>query len=250
MPFPVPSGTNLSAASLEDVKIRNLTIVLSLIAAVSGCAGSTDAVLQAMKYVVQKDTSAARAQLNPNFVYLRATVDGRVALLALGFVDDHPQGPIQVWYSAQREVLRLQNGRIVGAVGLNAEWRNVVVPDFPPWSRIVEEGGVFRWVRSRDVMPGYRYGVRDTLALRAIAAPSRTALSGLEPGALTWFEERFEDASGEIVRDAPLPPARYAIANAKNSEASVVYAEQCLTPALCFSWQKWPVAAQPAKETP
>ena len=187
-------------------------------------------------------------QLNPNFRYLRATSDGRVILLVLGYVDSHPHGPIQVWYSAQREVLRIQNGRIVGAVGLNAEWRDVVLPELPSWSRLAQVEGVFRWVRVRDFMPGYRFGVRDTLALRVVNAPPRSALQDMDPLSLTWFEEalEFDTQDGSTEPETKLVPARYAVTLRGGTE-TVVYGEQCLSSALCITWQTWPATPQSAK---
>jgi hypothetical protein len=181
--------------------------------------------------------AAAGARLDPAFRYLRVTVDGRIALLALGYVEREQGGPVEVWYSAHREVLRLQNGRLVGAVGVSTEWRNVALPVLPAWSALARAGQPLHWVRVRDLMPGYRYGVRDALALRAIVPPARSALQGLDPQQLVWFEERLEPAEGA---DA-LPPARYAVDLAREL---VVYGEQCLAPDLCFAWQRWPAQPQ------
>lgn len=230
------------------MKILARTAVLVLVAVLASCASSTNAIVQSIQYAIGKDTAVARAQLNPNFSYLRATIEGRVVLLVLGYVDDHPHGPVHVWYSAQREVLRLQNGRIVGAVGLNAEWREVVVPALPAWNEIAASGDAVRWIRVRDVMPGYRFGVRDPLVLRAVAAPMKSALVGLDPDSLAWFEERFDTDAGAASPDTALPPARYAVAR-RDGKDTVVYSEQCVAITLCFSWQVWPATPQAAKAT-
>jgi hypothetical protein len=99
-------------------------------------------------------------------------------------------------------------------------------------------------------MPGYRTGIRERLVVRAIAPPSRSALRGIEPETLTWFEERAEPASGAAAfwraatgpSDA-LPPGRYAVDLTGGTE-NVIYSEQCLAPDLCFSWQRWSGAMQ------
>jgi len=100
-------------------------------------------------------------------------------------------------------------------------------------------------------MPGYRFGVKDVLSLRVVAAPMRSELRGLDPQRLTWFEERVESGSiaglaaifgNEPSADLPLLPARYAVDLRAGAE-TVVYAEQCLAPDLCFTWQRWPVRA-------
>ena len=234
------------------MKIRALAAVFLLVAALSGCSTAGNAILQTLPYAYGRNPAVDNARLNPNFRYLRLTVGGHVALLVLGYVDHDAHGPIDVWYSAEREVLRLQNGRLVGAVGVTTEWRNVRLPKLPSWSEAAHAGRAISWTRTRDVMPGYRFGVKDRLSLRVIAAPRDSALQGLDPRRLTWFEERDEAAplawySGFAGKradmDSALPPARYAV-DFQGGHATVVYGEQCLAANLCFSWQRWPVKAQ------
>jgi hypothetical protein len=223
---------------LIHLKIRSRVVVLVLVATLSACATSTNAVFQSMQFAFRKDSKADDAKLNPDYRYLRVVIDGRVALLVLGYVDPHPAGPIEVWYSAESEIVRLQNGRIVGAVGLTTEWRSVQIPELPSWSLLVSSGAVTKWVRVRDVMPGYRFGLRDEMALQVVDPPSKTALRILDPQELTWFEERLEK-TGETDDEHFLPPARYGVATTSGLE-TVVYGEQCLARQLCFSWQRWP----------
>lgn len=211
--------------------------VLLLAAVTAGCANNTNALIQTLKFAVGRDSSAADAHLRPDFRYLRATMDGRVALLVLGYEEKNFQGPVQIWYSAQREVLRLQNGRVVGAVGLVSEWRNVTLSSPSSWAAIARSEGESRWVRTRDVMPGYRFGLRDNLVVRPIPPPPRSELQALDPKTLSWFEERHE--YGSPTEASSLPPAKYAVALQGGAE-TVVYGEQCLTPEVCFTWQSWP----------
>jgi len=236
------------------VKILARVAVLLSVAALSACSAGSNAILQTLPHAYGRNSGVDSARLNPNFRYLRVTIGGRVVLLALGDVDSHPQGPIEVWYSAEREVLRLQNGRVVGAVGLTTEWRGVSLPELPSWSAAARAEQAFRWTRTRDVMPGYRFGVKDALSLRVVPEPKRSALQGLDPQRLTWFEERVESApvawlSGilvsSVVADAALPPARYAV-DLQGGRETVVYGEECLAPDLCFTWQHWPAQPQGA----
>lgn len=239
-----------------NVMIRAFAAVLSLVAALSGCSSASNAILQTLPYAYGRNPGVDNARLNPNFRYLRITIGGRVVLLALGNVDSDPRGPIEVWYSAEREVLRLQNGRLIGAVGLTTEWRNVTLHELPSWSAAAHAGRALRWTRTRDVMPGYQFGVKDELSLRVIQAPRRSALQGMDPQRLTWFEESVE--SGTAVgllaalgngfgADGVLPPARYAV-DLRGGRKAVIYGEQCLAADLCFTWQRWPVQAQSAVE--
>ncbi|MEI6723732.1 MAG: hypothetical protein WCO67_23460, partial [Betaproteobacteria bacterium] len=221
------------------VKTLARSFLLSLVVALSGCASNMNTAYETLKFVVSKDPNASAVRLDPRLRYLRITIDGRSALFTLGYLDPHPQGTIEVWYSALREVLRMQNGRLVGAAGAATEWRNVALPGLPAWSALAAAEGPSRWVRVRDVMPGYRYGVRDPLVLRVTPPPSRSALQELDPAGLTWFEEGLDpDAPGGAEANF-LPTARYAVQFANGME-TVVYGEQCLARDFCFTWQRWP----------
>ena len=237
----------------DSVIHRAQTLFVSLlVTSLAACSTGSTAMLQTLQGALQRQRSTALPKLNPDFRYLRVTTDGRVALLALGNVDSHPLGPIEVWYSAQKEVLRLQNGRIVGLVGLNKEWRNVSLPALPAWSAVAQSKDPLRWERVRDVMPGYRYGVKDSISLRITTPPGSTAIAGRIAEPLTWFEERVEPARtagiaipflGSLDLDLDLPPARYAVLIESGIE-TVVYGEQCLARDLCIAWQRWPEATQ------
>lgn len=210
-----------------------IAAVLSTIFLV-GCSTGSDAIMQTMRAVWSRN-DASQAKLNPDYRYLRLVVDGRVVLLALGDVEDSRGKRVEVWYSAQKEVLRLQDGRLVGAVGSTTEWRKVSLPDMPAWTSLASMKH-FEWVRIRDVMPGYRIGVRDDLLLRRIDPPLRTNLREIHATELSWFEETVAASSAAD----KLPTAKYAL-DVKGGKADVVYGEQCLDAALCFSWQRWPV---------
>jgi len=145
----------------------------------------------------------------------------------------------------------LRNGRLAGAVGLTTEWRNVTLGDSPSWSAAAHSHSAMHWTRFRDVMPGYRVGVKDELSLRVVDAPRDSALRGVDPKRFTWFEERVESAqamaglTGRSVAHEVLPTARYAV-DFGNAEPKAIYGEQCLAPKLCFAWQRWPVDASRA----
>lgn len=192
-------------------------------------------------HVSQRGSDATRTEFDPQFHYLRVVVDNKVIFLASDTPSINGIGMSTVWYSAEREVLRFRDGRLIGAIGLTTEWRNVVMPEFPAWSELALIFEPVRWVRTRDVMPGYRLGVHDALVLKRIAPPSDSHLKGVDPHSLTWFEERLEiQRNNESVPQADvLPTARYAV-NTRVDKGAVVYGEQCVSTNLCFSWQQWP----------
>ena len=208
---------------------KKLAIFLSL--SIAGCSSLTNPVVQTFNRVTGIESAQKGPHLDPRFKFIRVTIDGRQAYLALGYIDDGTE----VWYSSSREALRIKNGRIAGASGMFFEWRNVVLPKFPAWPVLAKSDLPFSWTRMRDVMPGYRYGIRDHLVLRRIAAPGDSELAGIAPGKLVWFEE--DDISSSDV----LPPARYAF---DPNKREIVYGETCLATTFCFSWQRWPKSLQ------
>jgi hypothetical protein len=241
----------LSPKSLLLSLYSRALFLLGISAAVSmmsGCSTETNAIFQSLQYAYDRSAGANSAVLNPNFRYLRAAVNGRVVFLALGYVDSDPGGPIEVWYSADREVVRLQNGRVVGVVGLTPEWRDVSLHGAPNWNEMMDDDRSVDWMRIRDVMPGYRFRVVDNLTSRRIATAQGTSLVGVESSSLHWFEDTrtWNTSSGVSLlkpanfdNDLDLPPARYGVSVA-GSLAVAVYGEQCLTRSFCFSWQRWP----------
>ena len=207
----------------------------SLVLMLTGCDSTSSGVRETLHAAFMGVPEPSDKNLNPSFSYLRVTTATRVAYLALGYVDSHPQGPIEVWYSADFEVLRLQNGRVVGASGTLVEWRQVNVPELPSWQQLLAQNEVLTWLRVRDVMPGYQFSRQDRLQLSPMAPPDKSRLRRIAPVTLRWFEESFV---AETPKGQRLPPARYALEVASGS-ARVVYGEQCLSADFCLTWQRW-----------
>ncbi|MGI4901235.1 MAG: YjbF family lipoprotein, partial [Janthinobacterium lividum] len=146
------------------------------------------------------DAALASQRLDPAYKYLRLNVNGRGLLLVRGRIDAASNGGVENWYSGGYEIVKLQNGRLVGAVGTPVEWRDVSLSSQPDWTQIT---GATTFTRRRDVMPGYRFGLVDQLSVRPISEPSSTDFVGPLPAGLHLF---VETSTGH----SPLPPARYA----------------------------------------
>lgn len=221
-----------------------LLLVVSLL--LGGCSSVSSPLKDVFSAIVSdqwgpgKGTSAY-SQPNPLYRYLRVEVQGRApALLVLGYTDAHPQGDIEVWYSAKHEVIKIQNGRIVGTAGLETDWRAVQFPELPPvWSAISPQGVVFQ--RLRDEMPGHRFAIHDRIELKPwlgglppIHLPS--SLSGEIAGTYRWFSETSLANSD----DQPLPVSWFAWGMHRGTP-TVVYSEQCLSATFCLKLQRWPI---------
>jgi hypothetical protein len=231
--------------------LGRITLVALLAHALGGCVSGAGAIADTIRAAALGKTGLSEPiALNPSFRYLRVTVAGRVVFLALGYTDSTPDGAVQVWYSAEREVIRLRDGRLVGATGLTREWQAVTIPPMKPWKELASLREPLRWHRVRDVQPGYRFGVVDALELKRIEVPSGARLVGVDATRLAWFEEQMKattvDRPGSVnPTDAILPPAKYAI-DVDDPDGKFVYAEQCLAMDLCLTWQVWSAEQQAA----
>ena len=224
---------------MHTPRLRMLITSLSLVICgfLASCGALSGGVLATTKAAFQFGSAPAdTASLNPSVRYLRVMIDGRVALLVLGYTDFDRLGPVEVWYSADRTVLRLQNGHVVGLTGTNTEWRQARLSAMPQWPTATAASEPTIYTRMRDVMPGYRFGVQDSLSLRAISPPAKSNLAVLKATDLRWFEA--------VEKNAKLPAARFALTGSDQGNF-VVYSEQCISSALCLSWQQWPAVLQP-----
>lgn len=226
---------------------RSATLAVAALLTLSACTSGMTAAVESLQEVVRTRRPVEPAKLDPNFEYLRVTRGSQVGLMWRGAVEPSPEGPVEVYYSGSGEVLRLRAGRLVGVWGVATEWRQVT--DFAPaWALVVKAREPVAFARVRDVMPGYRSGVRDELALRRVTAPERTTLRGVDPNALAWFEETMQARSAFRLPGTVseiLPPALYAV-DVAGEHPVVVYSEQCLAPDFCFTWQRWSAAVQQA----
>lgn len=189
--------------------------------------------LDTAKALYQGSAQEVPARFNPRFSYLRTQIGDRTIYMVLGYVDKNPDGPVEVWYSSSGEVIRLQNGRIVGTTGLALDWREVRFSGWPSWSTQTSSEQQ-TYVRERDLMPGYRFGVRDEVTRTPIPTPRRTALSGTDANALRWYEER----SLSRPAAASLPVARFGVVSREGRDV-VVYSEQCISNSICMSFERW-----------
>ena len=171
--------------------------------------------------------------LNPQLDYLRVSLNGRVALMVLGYREQTQQGPVDTWYSSQGEVLKLQNGRMVSTVGLALDWRDVRYQNLPTWLEASTNTQQQVFVRVRDQMPSYRFGITERIAIFPIAAPNDAKLAGISAIQLRWLEEKV------VSSPHGLASARFGL-HTHAGVTQVIYGEQCLTESMCIAWQKWP----------
>jgi Group 4 capsule polysaccharide lipoprotein gfcB, YjbF len=221
--------------------------VLCVTLCLGGCADSSSLFFGTVRDLYASGTLGGAQDKIParpdlRYRYLRVEVKGSPpAMLVLGFIDPHPDGPIEVWYSADREALRLQNGRIVGLSGSAKDWLNVqLIPAPKPWMALEPEGMSF--VRRRDEMPGYRYGIADQVMVRPYVGIPQIelprSLSADKAATYRWFREDAVQTSGQ---KGPALPAAWFAWGMHRGTYGIVYSEQCVAPEICIRIQPWPV---------
>jgi len=183
------------------------------------------------------------APLNPAYRYLRAQMVGYpAALLVLGYVDPHPGGDVEVWYGADKEVIKIQRGRIVGTAGLPVDWRNVRFDSpLPSWSQVDTTPQTV--LRVRDQMPGYRYSLQSRLTLQALAEVPAIELPSTLPRSVAqryrWYRESSADGAADNL------PASWFAVDLKPGVETLMFSVQCLAPDLCLRLQRWPAQKAP-----
>ena len=212
-----------------------------------GCASTTSPSADSLHALFLTGGTDARVaaipqQPDPRYRYLRVQVQGHPpGLLVLGYVDAHPLGPIEVWYSGNQEAIRLQNGRLVGNSGTARSWAAVRFEPAPPdWAEVSAQGASY--VRQHDEMPGYRFAIQEQLHLTAWQGVPPLDLPATLPQSTAqgyrWFRESATPLGGQL--GAALPDAWFAWGKDRG-EYTIVYSEQCITPDFCLKLQRWPL---------
>jgi hypothetical protein len=218
-------------------------VVAAVMAMLGGCASGNSPEQDTLAALIAGKHHASPpipAEPDLRYRYLRVEVQGYPpALLVLGYIDPHPTGAIEVWYSAQREVIKTQNGRVVATAGLPIDWTAVrFVSTPPPWDQVPQQSLQFQ--RSRDEMPGYRYGIVEQVQWVPVSGVPAIPLVATLPMATAntyqWFQESVKATQG----GAALPDAWFAWGKHRG-DWTVVYSHQCLTADFCLRLQRWPV---------
>jgi hypothetical protein len=201
-----------------------------LVAVIAGCSSAFQATGDTLFYAFDPDRRVRTAPLNPQFEYLRVIVDGRLALLARGVVDQREGRDLEVFFSADGEVLKLSAGRIEEFS--NGKRHLVSRPssgNYPAW----DPQAIIEYQVEVDARPTYQFSVPQQRLLKALVSPpKKTNLKGIDPRALIWFEESSADSQASPQRSVfgiRLDP----------SGPQIVYSEQCIASDLCFSLQRW-----------
>jgi hypothetical protein len=252
------TGKQQNRNCLALKKTAPLLIASALLLA--GCAGnSSNVVYDTFKLAISNpNTVIDEAPLNPSYRYLKVDANGIPALLVLGYLDQKKNTVQDVWYSAFKEVVEINEGRLANTEGLDINWTQVVLYDPPPLSEALtanqnlssKRKPQFRYKRMRTVMPGYHVNIRETVIMRALNETPSDAPKVFESPEgnvdIRWVEETvLVPANNQNPSIKPLR-AIYAI-NSKTNE--IVFGKQYLTPDYYVSWLSWPYPKTPSAQS-
>lgn len=161
----------------------------------------------------------------PGLEYLQVSLDGRHAAMALGYRQVKGLDVHEHWYSGQREMLHLANGRIVEVQGMTHEVRKQS-DKVPSWQELTESKRPLVWSRTKDLMPGYRYGQVEYIISQWVEPTAKEAALVNQPA--QWFIEQVKSKTTD--GREWLYNETYAVVNRQ-----VVYSQQCVAPEVCLT---------------
>jgi len=222
-----------------------------------GCAGNKqNLIYETFKKGIENPNNVIdQTELNPRYRYLKVDVNNLPALLVLGYEENLSNGVVSTWYSAYKDVIQIQNGRLVNTQGLELNWTDVSLSNALPLVSVAmlspdmlsKKNPALRFQRIRTVMPGYRANIEEIVQIQLLEdVPSeapKILRQGNEAQSIRWVQETVVMQTN--VRTPYLDPVRaiYAI-NTKTSQ--VIYGRQCLAAQFCVSWLHWPYPSAPS----
>ncbi len=168
------------------------------------------------------DPSAAM-NFNPSLEYLQVQALGRKSYLVLGVRQVQGEEMNEYWYSADKEMLHLRNGRLIEALGMTREIRSTTLTA-PAWLTLSTQAQV--WVRERDLMPYYQYGVRQFVISQQVKPTEQE--KAWAPRATHWVQEQIKTSSA--TQGAWIYDELFAL----DDHGHVLYSNQCVAPDLCL----------------
>jgi len=247
---------------------RFLLIRLSLLLAglvaflLQGCSFQSDATWKTVQLGLSDIASQIeKSPLQNNLTYLRANINGLDVLLVKGYVDPDSRGPIDVWYSSDGSVMRIQQGRYHGSIGFDQNWQEVSRKDapnlmmllnaemtLPSNSSITPIKTVKKYFSTQSYvgMPSYLV-MRDERVSAVVSDNSVTSLPNSIPSS---FKKYLQNKDLIWVSETPQPNtifqkkgtsfAWYGFLKNKVGFEQVI-GQQCLSKEFCITWMPWPI---------
>ncbi len=195
-----------------------------------GCANFDNAAIDTFKDAFHLNHKELTPNFNPKFNYL--AVHASSGLIFMVTTPPSHVTDLVTWYSAQRDSLTLNQGRLANIYGTLTEWREVNLKEAPNWQRLLSSEQPITWHRVRNQLPGYLFNVHETLNIFKTIPPSVIKLNYHQANTLTWFQEN-------NLTHPELGPSFYALSQHKH-QYQVVFSQFCLAPNDCLTLEQVP----------
>lgn len=225
-----------------------------------GCTTASDAAFLTFRSSFQNTSSIInQSTLNSQFRYLRVNVAGLDALMVKGYIDRDSNGNIEVWYSSDGSVLRLQQGRYLGSVGFDTNWQNVTMRNAPKLEKMIADFDrpnpspklttvnsfypteQYFFSRNHTQMPLHKTTLDEMISASVSRNTPKSIPKSLLPylqnKSLIWIAEQqsqldhFRSSNGL---------AWYGFQKVNNQYLQMI-GQQCLDDNFCITWMPWPV---------
>ena len=243
-----------------------------------GCSSQSDAAWKTMQLGFRNEAAQIeKAPLKNNLTYFRANINGFDVLLVKGYVDSNPNGPIDVWYSSDRSVLRIQQGRYLGSIGFDQNWYEVSRSNAPSFDFLlntemssssktstsaIRNTKKYFSSQSYVVMPSYQVMREERISsvVFAFNPPSNLSLTAPLTSVLATpsipetipssFKKYLLNKELIWVSETPQPNDIFKKKGASfawygfvksNAGFTQVIGQQCLSKEFCITWTPWPV---------
>ncbi|SMC81958.1 hypothetical protein [Polynucleobacter kasalickyi] len=212
-----------------------------------------------------------KSPLKNNLVYLRVNLGGLDALLVKGYVDQDPRGPIDVWYSSDGSIMRIQAGRYLGSVGFDQNWQELSRKDAPNLEMILNNAFSSNQINSvsnkqaTNSSSSNLFGVKKYFSTQSyisipshlvmrderISATVSTMVSGTLPETIpSSFKKYLANKNLIWVSETPQPEDLFKKKGAsfgwygfiKNKDTyQQIIGQQCFSNQFCITWMPWPL---------
>ncbi len=142
-----------------------LALLVLITATSCGVVGKTSVKSVQMALKGKPDVEPTSAEVAANrFPQIKVSGPAGGAILVLGNIDSGRQA----WYSAERSIVFLRDGIVVGTHGGTPELRDMILEGHSPFHALHRVANGTTVQRRYDVMPDYRYGMKVTGTLVAL----------------------------------------------------------------------------------
>ena len=198
-------------------RLAILTLTINCLVACKGINPVWDATISLL--------TNGQPKFQPGFEYLEVDFVNKKAWFALGSRELDGPNTHEYWYGSGREMIHLVNGRMFEAYGFTQEIRATSI-DFPSWSELTANRRPFVWLRVRDLMPNYRYGLKEFVISQRVQ-PNDLEKKLITVDDVIWIEEEIKSKSIDgldwIYRE------KFALYQGK-----VAFSIQCIAKDLCL----------------